>query len=256
MMRFLLTAFAASLCINAPAFAQDDAPERAPWDNAAVGPDHSVVAFVGEKIFVEERDLIETMEFTGPDGRVVTRTIPNMDSRYEARYKILETIAGNYSVPEIDFVAFNHYGRPYFPKVNPVLLFAINYDGEWIHSKYLFYPVHQTTDGDWAICGSPDRYKNPEDDGLAYTESLAFVQPVKTVKGEDTCTVGTRARKVFDYLNTTRFLPNQWRRTCRIELGYSPNIVIGSGSHPTAKAQKDAVLYEFCIERKKFDAFK
>jgi len=94
MRQFLLTVFAATLCIIEPSFAQDETLDRAPWDNAASGLDGSVVAFVGEKIFVEERNLEETMDVTLPDGSVVARVIPKMSDRYEARYKIFDVVGG------------------------------------------------------------------------------------------------------------------------------------------------------------------
>jgi len=129
--------------------AQDDTP----FDASTMTEVGDIIAFVGEKIFVEERNLEETMDVTLPDGSIVTRTLPRRSDRYEARYKIIEVIAGDYTEPEIDFVAYDHYGRPSFPKINPVLLFAKNHEGKLTLQQYLTSVVFETTDGDWAICG-------------------------------------------------------------------------------------------------------
>jgi len=203
-----------SPCVEAVAEDEGFLKTQTVWNNTSEQTDYSILAFIGQKRYVEEREK------------------------------------------PVDFVAYNHYSSPYFPKVNPVLLFLISHEGEWVHSKYLYYPVHETTDGDWAICGSPDRYKDDGDEGRNYVEPIGFVNPVMEKAGDKKCTMGTRVAQVFAFQNKMRFLPDKWRANCNIELGYRPNIIIGSGSHPTAKEQQDAQLYELCMERKAFEESK
>ncbi len=238
----------AGLCVSADSFAQD-----APFRNIADEADPQVIAFIGKKIFVEERNLKTTMMIEDGSGNLVERVMPNFDSRYEARYRILDWIVEPESPrPEIDFTAYDHYSNPRFPKVETPLLFLEKHDGQWFHSKYLFYDVSKTTDGDWAICGSPDRYKDNGDEGLDFVEPLSFLKP----DIEKPCISGTRAKRIFDYQNVTRFLPDQWHRACNLQLGYPTNTLIGTGSHPTAKEEKDAARYKVCIDKKRFEAFR
>lgn len=245
-----------SPCMEAVAEDEGFLKTQTVWNNTSEQTDYSILAFIGQKRYVEEREKPEFIDIEKPDGTIVSRRVPAFDTRYEARYDVLDVIAGEHKSTSVDFVAYNHYSSPYFPKVNPVLLFLISHEGEWVHSKYLYYPVHETTDGDWAICGSPDRYKDDGHEGRNYVEPIGFVNPVMEKAGDKKCTMGTRVAQVFAFQNKMRFLPDKWRANCNIELGYRPNIIIGSGSHPTAKEQQDAQLYELCMERKAFEESK
>ena len=230
-----------------PVWGQDGATD---WDNSTQADDFSVIAFVGEKTFVEEREKPQFMDFEMPDGRVVTRKLPAFDTRYEARYSIKDIVHGDYKKESVDFVAYNHYGRPGFPHVNPVLLFLVNYEDEWVHSKYLFYPVRATTDGDWAICGpaASGGHLSEENKTLAasYEEPLGFLEPVKSLDGE-ICIKGTRAVNLYKFQERIRFGPRHRRVTCNREMGFSDGIVVGTGSHPTAEAE--GRTHAACVER-------
>jgi len=147
-------------------------------------------------------------------------------------------------------VAFNHYGRPYFPKVNPVLLFAINYEGKWIHSKYLSYTVHETTDGDWAICGLAvnSSASEPEQTLAAkYEEPIGFLKRVKTHDGAP-CVSGTRASNLYAFQDRVRFAPNRYRVACNRELGEADNTYFNTMSAPDANLE--AKLHTACVIRR------
>ncbi len=218
------------------------------WDNSSQVEDWSVRAFVGKKIFVEARAKPEYMDIKMPDGRIVTRRIPAMDSRYEARYEILDVVKGPLEDSTFDFVAFDHYGRPRFPHVEHVLLFVVSHESEWMHSKYLFYSVHRTTDGDWAICGKP--YVDERADGAhkklaaSYEEPIGFIDPVELPDG-GVCNTGTRARNLFNFQEKYRFIPRRNRVMCNQEIGLEDYIVAGTGPNAEIEKQKHAA----CMER-------
>lgn len=228
-------------------------PKDRAWDNRADEAAGPVIAFVGEKIFVEERNLEETMEFKLPDGRVVTRILPKMSDRYEARYKIIDVIGGDYDGGEIDFEAFDHYGRPSFSKINPVLLFVQKTDKGWGLQQYLTTVVFETTDGDWAMCGglrtSPWTEKF-EPFAKSYEEPIGFLTPYEIASGE-LCTSGVRASKIFDFHMKTHFDPQRRRVACNREMGEADAIHVGTGSLPGAAEKKQ--IHDACMAKLEVD---
>ena len=238
------------------AFAQDEVPVETPirtgpvWDNSSQSEDWSVMAFVGNKVFVEERAKPEYMDIEMPDGSIVTRSLPAFDTRYEARYEILDMVEGSHEELTIDFVAYDHYGRPSFPHINPVLLFVVSHDSEWVHSKYLYYPVRRTTDGDWAICGKTYVHKGASDThkklARTYEEPIGFIDPPELPDGT-VCNTGTRAHNLFDIQEKMRFVPRRSKVLCNREIGIKDYYTAGIGSGPFAKieGQKHAA----CMER-------
>lgn len=249
MIRLLLTVLAASLCTIEPSFAQDETPDRAHWNNSADASVGSVIAFVGEKIFVEERNLEETMDFTLEDGSVIKRKVPKWSDRYEARYKVIETIGGDYTAPEIDFEAWDHYGRPTFPKYNPILLFAVNRDGKWILQKNIVKLVFETTDGDWAQCGglrTSSWTEKFEPDAASYEEPIGFLDPPQSAEGTP-CLSGVRASKIFAFEEKTFFAPQRRRIACNRKMGENDGVNVGTGSAPDRELK--ARVHAACVSR-------
>jgi len=220
------------------------------WENSTQAEDWSVRAFVGRKIFVEERAKPEYMDFTTPDGSVIRRTLPAFDARYEARYKILDVVKGPIEGSTIDFVAYDHYSRPGFPDHEHVLLFVVSHNSEWVHSKYLYYPVQRTTDGDWAICGKAFVHESAADAEKTLADS--FEEPIGFIDHIDLpdgiiCKTGTRARNLFELQEKTRFIPRRNRVLCNREIGVRDYVVAGTGSGPYADIEKQK--HAACMER-------
>lgn len=92
--------------------------------------------FIGEKISIE---LVPPKE-----GKI------SMDRQYLAKYKILKSYKGTYDGSEIEFTVFNHYGFPRFPAYEHVLLYVVQHEGKYYHSKYQFSPLFKTKNGKWA----------------------------------------------------------------------------------------------------------
>ncbi len=103
----------------------------------------NLVVFVGEKLSVVERPSDE-------DPEVLT-----LDAGFDASYRVLEVVYGRHDEATIDFVAWDHYGRPEFAEYDTVLLYVARDDQGFVHHKYIFQPVYSTQGGGWSGCGDP-----------------------------------------------------------------------------------------------------
>jgi hypothetical protein len=97
----------------------------------------------------------------------------SMDSKFDADYKIVENIYGNYSNDTIHFVAYDHYGRPAFGNYEYVMLFVSKYCDEIFHQKYQFYNVYKTVDNKWAAPYQTSDYSR--------LDTLSKIKPVKII---------------------------------------------------------------------------
>jgi hypothetical protein len=118
-------------------------PSNSPQAGTEVAPGN-LIAFVGKRIKVRKIQ----------DPKNLVR----FDAEFEARYKVLSVIFGNYRGREIKFTAFDHYGSPAFARYDTVLLYVSNHRGRFYHEKYQYHSVYPTKDGRWAGCGDP--YQN------------------------------------------------------------------------------------------------
>lgn len=97
--------------------------------------------FVGEKIAVDE--------FTPPNGEVW------FDFAFDAKYRVVEPVFGEFEGNLIEFKVYDHYGYPPFANTSHALLFVSKHEGKLYHEKYQYHAVYRTTDGRWASCGDP-----------------------------------------------------------------------------------------------------
>ncbi len=97
--------------------------------------------FVGEKI--------EVVEILPTDGEMW------LDQGFNAKYRVVESVYGEFDGGVIEFRVWDHYGYPRFAKFPHALLFVSRHEGSLYHEKYRYYTVHQTIDGRWAACGDP-----------------------------------------------------------------------------------------------------
>ena len=113
--------------------------------------DNDLLVFVGKQVSIEKFEPI-----------LDEGTIAVLDAAYKAKYKILETVYGEYLSGEvIEFEAYDHYGFPQFGIYKTVLLFVSEKEGRVFHQKYQYYDVYKTKNGKWATCGNP--YESEED---------------------------------------------------------------------------------------------
>lgn len=102
--------------------------------------------FIGEKISVK-----------GVNYPKYCNAFPS-DGKFEAVYKIIKNINGEFKQDTIRFIAYDHYHTAKFSKSKYALLFVGEYCGKLIHTKYQYFDVYPTKDGRWASPGNPYRF--------------------------------------------------------------------------------------------------
>lgn len=109
---------------------------------------NKLLIFVGEKIEVKE------IEADKPDDPLELRY-----GKFKARYKVLDVICGDYLKDTIEFIAYDHYGRPPFENYEHVLLYVYNYKDTFYHERYMFDDVYKAKNGEWASPYSAANYE-------------------------------------------------------------------------------------------------
>jgi len=105
------------------------------------------------------------------------------DEKYIAKYRIIESVYGGFAKDTIDFIVYDHYGRPEFEKFDTVLLYVAKYCENLVHIKYQFSDVYKTADGRWAAAHNPytfgyDYVFDEEDEDEVKPEIIKFEKPV------------------------------------------------------------------------------
>jgi hypothetical protein len=133
-----------------------------------------LIVFVGKKLSVTEQPAEEN----------------SLDSKFEARLRVLQRVFGRYDKPEITFTVYDHYGEPGFARYDTVLIFVARYEGKLYHEKYQFFPVYPTVDGRWASCGNPDQWEGRFHHGKLKPVSIKFAGKVVDEATGRPCTEG------------------------------------------------------------------
>lgn len=124
-------------------------------------PAEKLYVFIAEKISVNYAlDTLYCDRFT-------------MDSKFDASYKIIKNLYGDFKGDSIKFTVYDHYGVPAFSHHKYVMLFVSQYCGKLFHEKYQYFDVYPTTDGRWASPGDPKRF-NSTDNSKVRIEKIAF----------------------------------------------------------------------------------
>ena len=129
-------------------------------------PGQNLVVFVGRKISVRP------FQPPAEPGTVL------LDDAFRARYRVLRVFCGELTSPEIEFEAYDHYGTPAFADFETVLLFVSREGRRFVHQKYQFANVYETTDGSWAGCGDPYQYEPDVHRGRVEAKPRHFKRPV------------------------------------------------------------------------------
>lgn len=108
------------------------------------GENNKLFVFVGRLISIDE---LPHKEFS-------------MDAGFKARYIVLQKVFGNFSHDTIEFVAYDHYGIPFFSRHDNVLLFVSADSGTYYHQKYMYNVVYMTKNGKWAGTYAKDDYNH------------------------------------------------------------------------------------------------
>jgi len=125
-----------------------------------------LIAFVGRRLSVQPAKV-----------ELKRNEIP-FDGKYLVRAEVLELVFGHYAGKEMEFESYVHTGEPAFGKHEFGLVYVSKHDGSLIHEKYLFQPVHRTSDGRWASCGDPYEGMDVHRHGVKAVP-IAFNPPVE-----------------------------------------------------------------------------
>lgn len=114
----------------------------------------NLYAFIGEKITVmefnhnENNTQIKIDSISGDTIRTVSYV---MDYGFKNKYKVVQNVFNDLKTDTIEFVAYDHYGRPGYENYKYVLLYLSlkKEKGYFYHQKYQFDPVLKTKNGTW-----------------------------------------------------------------------------------------------------------
>lgn len=101
-----------------------------------------------------------------------------LDSKFEAEYKILESVYGGYTSETIKFTVWDHYGTPAFADYPTVLLLIGDHCGKLVHVKYQFANLYKTSDGRWATPYQAWDYEKSGNTSIQ-PEIIDFANPVE-----------------------------------------------------------------------------
>lgn len=113
----------------------------------------NLYAFVGKKISVIEFDPNENYQYSGFDsltGETITYSSKYvMDNAFLAKYKVLQNVFNELPRDTIEFIVYDHYGRPGFENEEIVLLYLGKYEDkdEFFHKKYQFDKLYKDHNG-------------------------------------------------------------------------------------------------------------
>ncbi|TCP26918.1 hypothetical protein EV195_102260 [Tenacibaculum skagerrakense] len=114
----------------------------------------NLYAFIGEKIAVIEFDPNENntrIKIDSITGDTIRRMSYMMDNGFRNKYKVVRNIFNDLKTDTIEFVAYDHYGRPGFENYENVILYiSLNKEkGYFYHQKYQYDVVEKTKKGTW-----------------------------------------------------------------------------------------------------------
>ncbi len=115
----------------------------------------NLFAFVGKKISVtefdpntEQKEIISTDSLT---GEKIVRKSNIMDYGFRCKYLVLKNVYNHVENDTIEFIAYDHYGRPGFEKSEYVLLYiSKSSEGNYyFHQKYQYDDLKLDTDNNF-----------------------------------------------------------------------------------------------------------
>lgn len=115
--------------------------------------DVNLVAFIGQKISIDQFDPNEgkvgEKVYDSISGDTVIRKSFIMDLGFRCQYKIIKNVFNDPNIDTINFVAYDHYGKPSFSEYDTVLLYVSkSIDGNYyFHQKYQFDYLEQNSNG-------------------------------------------------------------------------------------------------------------
>ena len=106
----------------------------------------NLFVFIGEKISVIEFDPNENNEVKVIDPvtkDTIIKKRHTMDYAFRVKFKVLQNVFNELKTDTIEFVAYNHYGRPGFESYKNSIIYISKNErgGYYYHQKYQFNPL-------------------------------------------------------------------------------------------------------------------
>tara|TARA_B100000795_G_scaffold267136_1_gene251431 strand:- start:949 stop:1896 length:948 start_codon:yes stop_codon:yes gene_type:complete len=100
----------------------------------------------------------------------------SMSTKYNARYKIIENLYGDYQNDTMKFVAYEHggNGKASFDEYEYVILYVAEYCGKLLKLKYLDNDVYKTKNGKWATPYKKLKYNKLDSAKIKQPEIIEF----------------------------------------------------------------------------------
>ncbi len=100
----------------------------------------------------------------------------SMSTKYNARYKIIENLYGDYQNDTMKFVAYEHggNGKASFDEYEYVILYVAEYCGKLLKLKYLDNAVYKTKNGKWATPYKKLKYNKLDSAKIKQPEIIEF----------------------------------------------------------------------------------
>lgn len=151
-------------------------------NNSSIGKTNNAVnlyAFIGVKISIEEFDpnlnnkiKEKILDKETGDSLDVIKTQYVMDNAFRCKYKVIKNIFNDLPNDTIEFLAYDHYGKPNFSKRDTVILYISKSkdNSYYFHQKYQYDEVFKDNLGNYY---SYPKFESKEDTRYA----------VKNIKG-------------------------------------------------------------------------
>jgi hypothetical protein len=114
----------------------------------------NLFVFVGEKISIEEFDPNKNnvvKEYDPLEKDTILKKKYIIDRAFHVKYKILKKIFNDLETDTIEFVVYDHYGKPNFEKYKNVILYISKSKdgGYYYHQKYQYDIVYRDKTNNW-----------------------------------------------------------------------------------------------------------
>ncbi|RZK38691.1 MAG: hypothetical protein EOO90_21430 [Pedobacter sp.] len=159
------------------------------WSFSFAQNKDSLLVFVGEKIEIKHipqpisKKFIDTI-INEKDTIFEEKFVINTDSKFVAKYKVIQILNGRYVADTISFNLFVHSGGPNFAPYKHALLFVYPHKEEFYLEKYQSIDVYLTKNKRWAGAYSVIDYQHPNNSRFTVKpEIIQFIEPVTYVIG-------------------------------------------------------------------------
>ena len=115
----------------------------------------NLFAFIGEKISMEEfdpnLDVKTIIEIDLENGDTIYRKAKIIDRAFKLKYKVIKNLFNDLKSDTVEFVAYDHYGKPGFSNLQNVILYISKSTDKkfYFHQKYEYNEIILTKKNEW-----------------------------------------------------------------------------------------------------------